>query len=77
MSIEPYSTPNMIDQDLYEILEAVSLTDKIIFGRTNYSKEANSYEQHRQFYNERAAEVVTFCEEHSIAYHIKAKTITE
>lgn len=77
VSIEPYPTPNMIDQDLYEILEAVSFADKIIFGRTNYSKEANSYTEHRRFYNERAAEVIAFCKEHGIACHIKAKTITE
>ncbi len=77
MSIEPYSTPNMIEQDLHEILDAVSFTDKIIFGRTNYSKEANSYAEHRRFYNERAAEVKAFCKEHGIACHIKAKTITE
>lgn len=77
VSIEPYPTPNMIDQDLHEILEAVSFADKIIFGRTNYSKEANSYTEHRRFYNERAAEVMAFCNEHGIACHIKAKTITE
>lgn len=77
VSIEPYPTPNMVKQDLYEILEAVAFTDRIIFGRTNYSKKANSYEQHRHFYNECAAEVIAFCQEHGIAYHIKDKTITE
>ena len=40
VSIEPYPTPNMIEQDLNEILEAVAFTDRIIFGRTNYSKVA-------------------------------------
>lgn len=38
VSIEPYPTPNLIDQDLGEILEAVNFTDRIIFGRTNYNK---------------------------------------
>ena len=77
VSIEPYPTPNMIDQDLNEILEAVSFTDRIIFGRTNYSKFANAFENHRHFYNECAKMVIAFCEDKGIAYHIKSKTITE
>ena len=67
----------MVEQDLHELLEAVSFTDRIIFGRMNYSKVANSFEGHKHFYNERAAEVIAFCQEHGIDYHIKEKTITE
>lgn len=77
VSIEPYPTPNLIEQDLKKLLEAVGFVDKIIFGRTNYSKEATSYIQHKQFYNERAAEVIEFCKVRGIAYHIKEKTITK
>ena len=77
VSIEPYPTPNMIEQNLHEILEAVAFTDRIIFGRTNYSKTANAYEGQRHFYNECAAEVTAFCQERGIDYHIKEKTITE
>ena len=77
VSIEPYPTPNMIEQDLNEILEAVAFTDRIIFGRTNYSKMANAYEGHKHFYNVCATEVITFCQEHGIDYHIKEKTITK
>lgn len=77
VSIEPYPTPNMIEQELNKILETVSFVDRIVFGRTNYSKEANTYEQHKHFYNQCAAEVITFCKKHKIDYHIKAKTITE
>ena len=71
------SYPDMIEQDLHEILEAVAFTDRIIFGRTNYSKIANSYKGHKHYYNECAAEVVSFCQERGIDYHIKKKTITE
>lgn len=39
VSIEPYPTPNFIEQDLNEILEAISFCDKIIFGRLNYNKK--------------------------------------
>ena len=77
VSMEPYPTPNMVEQNLHELLEAVSFADRIIFGRTNYSKVANAYEGHRHFYNECAAEVISFCQEHDIDYHIKEKTITE
>ena len=77
VSMEPYPTPNMVKQDLKELLEEVSFTDRIIFGRTNYSKVANAYEGHKHFYNECAAEVISFCQERGIDYHIKKKTITE
>lgn len=77
VSMEPYPTPNLIKQDLQDVLSAVSFVDKIIFGRTNYSKEANAYKRHRAFYNEHAAQVVAFCEQRGIRYHIKEKTITE
>lgn len=77
ISMEPYPTPNLIAQDLQTLMESVSFVDKIIFGRTNYSKEASAYKEHKDFYNRRAAEVITFCEKHGIQYHIKEKTITE
>ncbi len=78
VSMEPYPTPNLIDQDLNEILEAVSFADRIIFGRTNYSKEVTSgYPENKKFYNEKAKDVIDFCTSRKIAYHIKEKTITE
>jgi DNA repair photolyase len=76
VSVEPYPTPNLIEQDLTELLEAISFTDKIIFGRTNYSKEISEYKDHKKFYNECAKTVMNFCEKRQIAYHIKEKTIT-
>lgn len=77
ISIEPYPTPNLIEQDLTELLEAVSFTDKIIFGRTNYSKAVTTgYPDHKHFYNAKAREVIDFCKKRNIAYHIKEKTIT-
>ena len=77
VSIEPYPTPNMIEQDLMELLESISFVDKIIFGRTNYSKTASSYKNHKQYYNELANEVISFCTSKGIYYHIKEKTITK
>lgn len=76
VSVEPYPTPNLIEQDLMEILEAISFADRIIFGRTNYNKEITAYKAHRQFYNQEARKVIDFCREKNIAFHIKNKTIT-
>lgn len=76
VSMEPYPTPNLIEQNLHDLLEAVSFVDKIIFGRTNYSTEVSSYKDHKAYYNELAKEVISFCEERGIQYHIKEKTIT-
>lgn len=77
VSIEPYPTPNLIEQNLTELLDAVSFTDKIIFGRTNYNKEISSYKDHKDFYNKCAEQVIAYCKKHNIAYHIKNGTLTE
>lgn len=77
VSIEPYPTPNIIQQDLSALLESLSFVDRIIFGRTNYSKEVSSFQAHKQFYNECAHQIIEFCKSQNIAYHIKNKTISE
>lgn len=76
VSIEPYPTPNLIAQDLLQILERVSFVDKIIFGRTNYSKDITAYKEHKRFYNEQAEIVLRFCSEHGKDVHIKNGTIS-
>lgn len=76
VSIEPYPTPNLIEQDLNDLLEKVAFTDKIIFGRTNYNKEISAFKAHRAFYNEQAELVVDFCKERNIMFHIKKGTIS-
>ena len=76
VSIEPYPTPNIIEQDFDEILNAISFVDKIIFGRTNYSKKVSSYKEHKTFYNELSETVIDFCTINNIAYHIKDGTQT-
>lgn len=77
VSIEPYPTPNILEQRLDELLEAVSFVDRIVFGRMNYSTEVTAYKQHKQFFNECAAAVEQFCSDHSICCHIKEGTISE
>jgi len=77
ISMEPYPTPNLIQQDLSEILEAVKFTDRIIFGRANYNKRVTEYKEHKSFYNICAYQVIKFCEQNHIQYHIKDGTITD
>lgn len=77
ISMEPYPTPNIVEQKIEKLLESVSFTDKIIFGRTNYSKEVSRYKTNKMFYNECAEKVVHFCKEKGIQYHIKNGTMTE
>ena len=74
ISMEPYPTPNQIEQDLAVLLGAVAFVDKIIFGRTNYNTAVSRYVGHKNFYNECAAQVVAFCKERGIDYHIKHGT---
>ena len=77
VSIEPYPTPNFIEQDFNEILQAVSFCDKIIFGRLNYNKKVAEYKDYKWFFNELAQQVISFCNATGKQYHIKTGTITE
>lgn len=76
VSVEPYPTPNFIEQNLDEILDAISFVDKIIFGRLNYNAKVSQYKDYKNFFNEMANKVITFCEEKGKQYHIKEGTIT-
>lgn len=75
VSIEPYPTPNIIDQDLSLILKEVDFCDRIIFGKMNYNKKVSEYFEYKEFYNNCAQQVLNFCNEKHISCHIKAKTI--
>ena len=76
VSIEPYPTPNFIEQDLNDILEAISFCDKIIFGRLNYNKKVSEYKDHKSYFNKLAQQVIDYCEANGKQYHIKDGTIT-
>ena len=74
ISIEPYPTPNIIEQDLSEILNSVSFADKIIFGKLNYNVKTNEYENNVNFYEDCAKKVIEFCKNKGIKHHIKYGT---
>lgn len=75
VSIEPYPTPNIIQQDFTAILESVSFVDKIIFGRTNYNSVVSKYKNVKEYYNYLSNEVINFCNKRNIEYHIKNGTM--
>lgn len=76
VSIEPYPTPNIIEQDLNKILDEISFVDKIIFGRLNYNPLVREYKNYKEFFNDAANEVISFCQRTNKAYHIKDGTIS-
>ena len=77
VSIEPYPTPNIIEQDLLVLLNKISFVDYIVFGRWNYNKIISEYKDKNEFFNECAEMVVDFCKSKNIKYHIKKGTLTK
>ena len=77
VSIEPYPTPNIINQDLTTLLESIDFVDKIIFGRMHYNKEVSVYKKYKEFFNEQALLVIDYCKRTGKTYHIKTGTMTE
>jgi len=77
VSIEPYPTPNIVQQDLKELLSSISFVDKIIFGRWNYSTLVSAYKESRAYYCECADIVESFCEKRNISCHVKFGTRTK
>lgn len=74
VSMEPYPTPNLIEQDISKILNRVSFADRIIFGRTNYNKMVSSFPGVKNWYNDQVLEVVNFCQLNDMEYYIKSGT---
>jgi len=74
VSIEPYPTPNMIEQNLQKILESVSFVDKIIFGRLNYNTISAGFKYNKEFYSRCVKLVIKFCKKNKISYYIKKGT---
>lgn len=76
VSIEPYPTPNIVDQKFEKILESVAFADKIIFGRLNYNSIVSQYQDYKAFYNKLSRQVIEFCKTNNKEYHIKDGTMT-
>lgn len=77
VSIEPYPTPNIIQQDFEDILDAISFVDKIIFGKMNYNSMVSKYSGYKKYFNLLSEKVIKFCQRNNKEYHIKEGTITK
>lgn len=77
VSMEPYPTPNLVEQGLDQLLESVSFVDRIVFGRANYNREVSAFPSVKEWYNGRVEEVLAFCAARGIDVHIKKGTWTE
>ncbi|MBL7148148.1 MAG: hypothetical protein ISS82_04960 [Nanoarchaeota archaeon] len=75
VSIEPYPTPNIVNQDIDDILNSVSFVDKIIFGKLNYNATVLKYNNHTHYYNYLGQKIIDFCKINNKKYHIKKGTI--
>jgi len=74
ISMEPYPTQNLVEQDLRKILEKISFVDKIIFGKLNYNVKSNQFGPNVDFYHNCAEILIEFCKRNNIEYHIKFGT---
>jgi len=72
--MEPYPTPNLVKQDLRNILKSASFVDKIIFGKLNYNTASNQFEENNIFYKNCVDIIIDFCKKNKIKYHIKHGT---
>lgn len=74
VSIEPYPTPNLVQQDLSKILKNIAFVDKIVFGKLNYNTVSSQFKENKEFYKDCAQVVAKFCQTNNIEYHIKHGT---
>ena len=75
VSVGPYPTPNVHEQELQPIVDAVSFADRIVFRRVHYAKSTSAYEDLEAFYRGAAEQVREFCKANGIDCHIKEGTV--
>jgi DNA repair photolyase len=80
VSMEPYPTPDILKQDIREILEEISFVDKIVFGKWNYNSRISAFKSYKEFYNSMVLAVMKFRKNNligrNIEIHIKKGTRT-
>lgn len=74
VSMEPCPPPTIWEQDIAELLSAISFVDLIIKGRWRYDKRAST-EEARRAYVQIFAEVSEFCEKQRIEFYPKSETL--
>jgi len=68
VNIEPYPTPNIFQQSLLPILEAVAFVDEIRLSQLNYNDIIYQYRNWQAFYQKTGLFAKTWCLEHKISY---------
>jgi DNA repair photolyase len=71
VSMEPYPTPNIVEQKIEDVLEAVDFVDRIVFGKWNYSRLASDFPGANAFYVDCVDKVTDFCRTNGIEVYIK------
>ena len=74
VSMEPYPTPNLVEQNLQKILSKICFVDKIIFGKLNYNVISSQFKDNGLFYEDCARQIIEFCKNNNIDCHIKNGT---
>lgn len=64
--IEPYPTPNIVEQNLEDILNTIQFVDHIYFSGWNYNNQVKQFLYYQEFYRDQASLVRRFCYEHGI-----------
>ncbi len=64
--MEPYPTPNIVVQNLEDILKEVRFTDNIYFSRWNYNNKVKQFLLDEEFYSSQFSIVRRFCRENRI-----------
>jgi DNA repair photolyase len=66
--IEPYPTPNILKQNLEDLLKTIGFVDHIYFSGWNYNSEARRYTDYVEFYKNESSLIQQFCTKHCIQY---------
>jgi DNA repair photolyase len=77
VSMEPYPTPNIVVQNINDILENIKFVNKIIFGKLRYNKLVTEYKSYQDFYDLHAQIIIEYCEENKIECIIKKGTMSK
>ena len=64
--IEPYPTPNFVEQNLEDLLKAIDFVDNVYFSGWNYNSQVRKFPNNHEFYSDQTTLVRRFCKEHGI-----------
>lgn len=68
VNMEPYPTPNIWQQDVLRVLEAIDFVDEIRLGQLNYNDVVKEYPGWRAFYRQQGVRARDWCATQGIQY---------